>query len=246
MVCTAAHHTITLTPPMIEIAAGPATDKTPVAMEDATIEHNRVGGEINLSDADCLTLVREMLDHPASGDRRLRRAILTSIRRCKYKPTTKKRSACRPCEDRKGKWKPSRVGAARAILTAFANGNALIAAPQGLDADGFTAKVVSSHATYHAATEAGVTSRAQLGVTAAATCARVFDKMVELQVNGDGGDWSSALFKSQTNQQRAKWLPQATKGAGILMNDCGRELFKHAIAALKQDLGEETEPSVIQ
>ena len=40
---------------MIEIAAGPTTDKTAVDMEEAmTIKCNRVGGEINLSDDDCM------------------------------------------------------------------------------------------------------------------------------------------------------------------------------------------------
>jgi hypothetical protein len=100
----------------------------------------------------------------------------------------------------------------------------------GPDADGFTTKAVSSHVTYYVV---GDTSRRQLGVAAAATCARIFDKMIELQT---GGDWGNALFKSQMTQQRATWLPNATKGTGILMNDIGLGLFNQAIIALERDL----------
>ena len=200
-------------------------------------KQNRIGGDVGLTDEECWKLVRGIIDNPAGGDRRLCRSILTAIRRCRYKPTIKKRSTCRPCETRKGAWKPNRISAARAILASFANGNALVTAPMGPDTNGFTTKVVSSYATCYAAAEAGDASRKQLGVTAAATCARVFDKMVELQANGDGGDWSNAIFKSQTNQQRANWLPSATKGAGILMNGSGLELFKQAISAMEMDLG---------
>ena len=191
---------------------------------------NLVGGEINLSDTDCLRIVKDMIEDPASCDRRLRRSILTAIRRFKYKPTIKKRSACRPCEAREGPWKPSRIAVVRAILAAFANGNGLVHAPAGADTDGFVTKAVSSHATYHAATVVGT----NLGVAAAATCARVFDKMVELQANGDV--WNCAVFKSQTAQQHANWLPNATKGSGILMNACAVELFQKAIVALGNDL----------
>ena len=200
-------------------------------------KQNRIGGDVGLTDEECWKLVRGIIDNPAGGDRRLCRSILTAIRRCRYKPTIKKRSPCRPCETRKGAWKPYRMSAVRAILASFANGNALVTAPMGPDTDGFTTKVVSSYATCYAAAKAGDASRKQLGVTAAATCARVFDKMVELQANGDGGDWSNAIFKSHTNVQRATWLPNATKGAGILMNDSGLELFKKAVIELEVELG---------
>ena len=94
-------------------------------------KRNRVGGEIGLSEEDCWRLVKSMIDDPDSGDYRLRRAVLTAIRRYKYTPPTKKGSACRPNEARKGIWKPGRQAHEEDHVKRMKEKKSPIGAPRG-------------------------------------------------------------------------------------------------------------------